>query len=285
MATAFIIPRLADPNTRPSGPIGINWDSPQAVGLLAWWPMMGDLTNYFNHGRFNLTADPSPAIVGAGQPINGAAMQFNGSAVYTSERVLTSTGFPFSYTCWGLSNVSGAGPRESCAVGTSIYTSAFLRAWYNLSWGSNSGSSQISVLSKDGGGTSYARATVDFTVGRWHHAVGVWAANNSRRVYMDGANSAVNTDVRNFDSSVNRQSIGGVYHNTTTIEQPFDGRITDVRIYGKALTAAEVRAIYDPETRWDLYWQPSRQTIFDIAASFQAAWARGANSIIQPGLR
>jgi hypothetical protein len=45
--------------------------------------------------------------------------------------------------------------------------------------------------------------------------------------------------------------------------------------------------MYDPATRWELLRQPSRRIIFDVGAApaFKAAWARGSNTILQPGLR
>ena len=43
--------------------------------------------------------------------------------------------------------------------------------------------------------------------------------------------------------------------------------MADVRLYHRVFTAAEMWALYDPTTRWDLYAAPSRRVYFDVGAS------------------
>lgn len=40
-----------------------------------------------------------------------------------------------------------------------------------------------------------------------------------------------------------------------------------VQYFTKQLSAQEVFALYDPPTRWDLYWVPSTRVVFDLAAA------------------
>ena len=50
----------------------------------------------------------------------------------------------------------------------------------------------------------------------------------------------------------------------------FTGQIAEVRVYNRALTDNEVWELYAPQTRWDLYWQPSRRVYVQAPASFDA---------------
>jgi hypothetical protein len=45
----------------------------------------------------------------------------------------------------------------------------------------------------------------------------------------------------------------------------WDGFIGPVMIWDRLLTAFEVYSLYDPLTRWDMYWQPSATAYFYIA--------------------
>jgi hypothetical protein len=66
-------------------------------------------------------------------------------------------------------------------------------------------------------------------------------------------------------SPTNREEIGAIGGISG-----WDGLIADVRIYKRALSDAEVWALYDPRSRWDLYWQPNTR-----AYSFMSAIAAG----------
>ena len=52
--------------------------------------------------------------------------------------------------------------------------------------------------------------------------------------------------------------------------------MADVRAWNRALTAAEVWQLYDPRTRWDLYY-PLRQRTFFIPDTVQAGYPAGAH--------
>jgi len=80
----------------------------------------------------------------------------------------------------------------------------------------------------------------DFPVGHYGSVTGVYGANNSLSVFIDG--SAVN--------SVSSDSIGGSQNEATIGRRlsgsayPLNGRVSNIRLYSRALTAAEIAANY-----------------------------------------
>jgi X-X-X-Leu-X-X-Gly heptad repeat protein len=78
---------------------------------------------------------------------------------------------------------------------------------------------------------------------QWHYAVGTWDGSNLK-IYIDGeaANTPVAQGGVNAVSGVNPVIIGRDPGNDATSN--FDGNIDEVRIYSRALSAAEVKALY-----------------------------------------
>lgn len=82
-----------------------------------------------------------------------------------------------------------------------------------------------------------AESTVGYTANTWHHACGVWAADDDRRAYIDGGNKGTNTDsavVANLDNcrvGVSADSTPWGYCN---------GAVAEAAIWNVALTDAEV---------------------------------------------
>jgi hypothetical protein len=111
------------------------------------------------------------------------------------------------------------------------------------------------------------------------------------RIYVDGLLRGSSVDVSPVATS-QKLLIGAVDASGSVVGHFGNdvGFITDARVYGRALSAAEVWALYDPRTRWDLYWVPGRRVYGDLGAGgggggFKAAWAARSNVILQPGVR
>lgn len=90
------------------------------------------------------------------------------------------------------------------------------------------------------GTSAYAVSTSGYTANTWHHACGIWAAANDRRVYIDGAGKGT--------SAVNKATAG---HNSCAIGVSADstptrylsGRIAEAGIWNIALTDDEVAVL------------------------------------------
>lgn len=61
--------------------------------------------------------------------------------------------------------------------------------------------------------------------------------------------------------------VGGQPSGTGAATIAVDAELADVRVYPFAATADQVWHLYDPATRWDLYWVPGRRVFFDVAAA------------------
>ncbi len=94
-----------------------------------------------------------------------------------------------------------------------------------------------------GDATNYAHAPV--SPGSWHHVVGVFDADTSPKtltLYVDGAPASTSTSA--FASS----GAGGDFIIGHYNSNYFSGRIDDVRVFDRALSAAEVYALYGSPT-------------------------------------
>ncbi len=107
-------------------------------------------------------------------------------------------------------------------------------------------STNVTYFEVGNGTTSINSPTASVTTGVWYQIVGVWTnvATNSIALYKNGvlagSSSHSFTSIKN---SINPLYIGN--YNGNEFAQQFEGDIGIVRIYGKALSAAEVLNNYD----------------------------------------
>ena len=232
-----------------SPPLGIPYElertSPQARTLLLWYPTvgMGGGNTIFNRASrvYNMAlagtyTNPYPAAV------VGNAVKYNGSSGYAAT---TGPNPPaFTVTCWvNFTSLSS----NNCPVGN-FGSGSDKGFWLNVTntgvfylWISTDGSAQSSI---DSGATT-------LSTGTWYHLAATYNAG-ACAIYINGR-------------LINTGSIGSAYHATTTANAFAIGRlgalsadyanaaIADVRLYGSALSAYEIQAMWLPQTRWELY--------------------------------
>jgi len=118
--------------------------------------------------------------------------------------------------------------------GTSIYlTSAGLIKF--LSTKGSAGDSRFVVT-----------GTGDLSDGNWHHVVAAWDGTTDAdmaKLYVDGAEDDSETADSTESSSATYDLFIGKFN--TPYDNFYDGLLDDIRIYDRALTAAEVLAIYN----------------------------------------
>jgi len=165
--------------------------------------------------------------------------------------------------CWFTNSAAAAG--QNTLVGIDNTTDSNLGRW---GLQSQVTTSVVRARSSNGGANVEADSAVftDAYRGQWHLAVGVFTSSTSRAAYVDGAYKGTNTTSNAGSSSPNRTVIGARYDSGAN-GQFAEGNIAHVCIWNRALTDAEVWALYDPRTRWDLYAVPSRRVYFDLAAA------------------
>lgn len=99
-----------------------------------------------------------------------------------------------------------------------------------------------------------------------HHVVMTIDASGFPEMFLDGR--SVYSDATGAPSTPSAGLyIFNCHGNALT---PVGCGLADARVWNRRLSAAEIQALYDPATRWDLYWTPSSRTFFDIGAAASA---------------
>lgn len=221
----------------------INWSSPQTQGLVSQWALNdgGGLTVRSACGCRNGTLTNFPANPWTSSPI-GRALTFDGTDDYIANcEIGNEFAFPnttFSVSVRFKSTVGGM----LCAKDGSAPTGKGWFVYVETSTGI------INIQFKGSAGNAFVATTsgTSFIDGKWHHLVAVITTsttnlnNNNAIVYVDGVNRSLTyTRSAVYESPTVAFTIGK--RNGTL---PFNGSISDFRLYNRALSAAEAQDIY-----------------------------------------
>jgi hypothetical protein len=207
---------------------------PSNNGLVGWWKFDEGTgtraTDSSGSGKTG-TLVSSPTWV-AGKL--GGAINFNGSTNYVSASSFPalSAGAPFTISAW-VYLASGAG---SFPMIVDANTSS--SAWF---FGVNIGSGSHAGLNLYlGSGTMQTTNNTAFTTNTWHHVVGTYDGSVAK-VYVD------NVLLSTSSSGTSAAKLSGllVGNGTAAGNSFWKGNIDDLRIYNRALSAAEVLALYN----------------------------------------
>ena len=106
---------------------------------------------------------------------------------------------------------------------------------YQLTAGSNSSNRPATRIYAGGGVRSLPGGT-RLTAGTWVHLASTYDGT-TMRLFVNGVQVASQAQTGAITATTNQLRIGG----STTMSQYFDGRVDEVRIYARALTAAEIQ--------------------------------------------
>jgi hypothetical protein len=81
----------------------------------------------------------------------------------------------------------------------------------------------------------------------WYHAVGTFGGSGSRIMLYINGNLVSQSDVINVDPWIKNEILGIGDWGDGTNNRDFKGVSDDIRIYNRALSAAEVLSLYDTE--------------------------------------
>jgi prepilin-type N-terminal cleavage/methylation domain-containing protein len=220
------------------------WNS---SGLVGWWPL--------TEGSGSTTIDASGNGNGgtwSGTPVG------NNSTYYTSSKVGAYAG-----------NFDGGTDYVGTGTGINLYNSGWTVAfWANKN--SNSGTGEVvgtasnanfswplsSVLSSGvfkiarANNSSYLNvsAPAALSVSIWHYYAGTFnVATGIATLYEDGAQIATGSLALTISNQTYYGALGALQNGNQGIGYYFNGSIDDARIYNRALSAAEVQAIYNAE--------------------------------------
>lgn len=255
------MPRLL---TRPGPPLDlpfeVNPTSPQAVGLVAWWSMLGPGAN--GTVAPNYVGSRSPQTLLNGQPyVNdrelGRALDYNGSSYASVSPVGAVPTFqettPFSVACWFRTSTSNAGPLI-----------ANWNGGVSPGWEVDMNAGSIRLLLLNAGATAgrVTRTTsTSMAGGALTHCVCTYSGNSSSSgilIYINGFLVALTSALNTAPGTLVDNGVALGY----SVVALYTGRLAgDVRIYNRVLSAAEVFQSYAPQTRWELYRLAKWRTI------------------------
>lgn len=244
--------------TRPTKAI-FNRASPQALDLLGWWPLMqtaGSMDELVA-GRTTTLTDPG----GDTHPEIGLATHFSRS-LETTAFVLASTVFDFSGSFTISAWIVGMG---STGTFRSVITHRDSGSGGIGTYGMDVSSAEVCrFYIHSGGSFQVASGSTSIVQNELTHVVGVFDDdNNEIRVYVNGREDGSAAASNALVASSKQVRIGS-WRQTISEGDVFQGLITDARIYGRAISDEEIWTLYDPSTRWNLYWYPTRRVMFDL---------------------
>jgi hypothetical protein len=158
------------------------------------------------------------------------ARNFNGTSEYLDHAAAVVTAAPLTMACWFRPDMASADLTLMAALNSAGSNT------FRLAARGNDAGDPVSWRVTAGGSLVAADTTTGFSSGTWHHACGVEASSNSRRVYLDGGGKGTNTSSRT-PSGINQTRVG--FGNSAYM----DGRIAEAAIWNAALSDEEVASL------------------------------------------
>ena len=248
---------------RPRWPYRLNADTRQAEGLVAWYPIGDGLPREFDllHNQRLTAAGTVPPLWTPGGGMGGGSAYFDPSQQSHFELATPwVTTLPLSIVAWVkfLNVPPSNAPHVVASIGSLTGNRVQFMGDYT---------SEVEARIYDS--TNYYVNAPTYNVwhvGEWAHVGGVFNSTSELHGIIDaelsGAAGGWVVDPGTFTTSY----IGARPHTDGSLRDFPNAYITDVRVYNRALTPGDVTEMFDPATRWDLYWTPSRIAIFDFAA-------------------
>ena len=226
-------------------------------GLVGYWPFDGSTVNWSTGQASDLSGQGNTgALVGMSTTTSpvagklGQALSFNGVSSYVSipgsTQYIVSTN-PFTVSAWVYLNNFNNGVAP---VITTLRTNTS-NPWYLLVASPSASSGAYTGIDLCSGDSAWAnlKNNVDFSsnFGGWHHIVATYngsgsATNANFALYLDGVSqSLVNTGFL-CGTAAQASDIGS---NANGSGNFWDGKLDDVRIYDRALSASEVQQLYN----------------------------------------
>lgn len=235
----------------PQGRPAINRGSTQARGLVHWFPLVGEqrARDVVTGQRIDsIVSVPPFAATRIGMAADFVGGYYRDQGSFSPKEINWSAGVTMSVWCYPrtfpgnqfLLTLGDGGTSQRAfllLLGTAVVRGQIIGNGQNEFFDSGS-----AIASNE-----------------WVHIVVTFQESSpyARQAYINGEVSGTsnNNAVDATPSGINGIAIGGLQHSTSG---QFDGRMKDVRIYNRVLKEPEIRALYAPRTRWDLWRQPDQ---------------------------
>lgn len=256
-------PDFKSPNVMPSGNYVIDWNSPQSKNLLLAYSGNDSI-----QGIRELTGRGSRATPHEGTPVKkiinnniiAFAETFDGSSAEkeTGLQGLVDTDFTL---CFWLNRIN---------TGTIVYVELSDNTLSNR-YGWDTSTPNVHIFSVPDNGNIYT-GTTDYPQGELIH-VAYTVISGDIKQYRNGVLFDSGTDTFTAPSGIDTISFGA------RSDGNFNAKceLADIRLYKGRLNAAQIKAIYDPSTRWDLF-KPANPSVYYTA---QAAGGGTTGVIVQ----
>lgn len=143
------------------------------------------------------------------------------------------TDVPLTFACW-FKRSSAVNTTLMCFNDSALVNKRFLITIRNTN--------VVRIGHHDNTTSATADTTATASLNVWHHACGVFAADNNRTAYLDGGNSVNGTtNVTGSMSSLNQINVGILGGSTSS--NYMQGEIAEVCVWNVALNAQEVAAL------------------------------------------
>jgi len=245
---ALLAPNRAPPIT------GVNWASPQARGLVAWWPGgVGPLRDLSGRGHHQ-TAQSGVQSDKAG-PFGALVKHFNNDGEITTNNIPDLRGASgATITCWVVWQEARANYDGLIGTGAGDNNR------FTLSVGGPSvGTTSNTALQVANGSNTYIYASNNVpNQNETYFLAGVYdgtqaTASDRANLYTNGlldSKTVVGTLQATLDSNPTNFVIGS---EATNASRDHGGRLWDIRVYDRTLSDREIWEIYAPASRWDLF--------------------------------
>ncbi len=205
-----------------------------ADGLIGYWTFddAGSGTTAVNSAGSNSASLANGTTWVEGKIGNGS-LRFDGVDDYVNTGTFASLGSDTTKTISAWVNPSGSATGFIFAVPRTFgATAGFGFLVENGKWGARYWTSTSAALS----------STVDATAGQWA-LVTLVQSGTTASLYVNGVSVATANNAGAFDSSLRATYIGALNNNNVP-SYPFSGKVDDVRIYDRDLSAGEIAEIY-----------------------------------------
>ena len=260
-----------------SGLVG-QWGFDEATGTVAY-----DMTGNRNSGSFSVDPTQSTSTCKVGNCLN-----YNGTTggvvSITSSSSLNFSTSSFSVSMWGFHR-DFTYPKTWFMINKSNGCYVAGRPGWDIGHGFNS--SGINICYSDGVNGSSNRSLTfesqyrpDAVKNKWTHLVIVFdTSSHFIKAYVNSIKQTQELDISTITGSVNNSNslnIGGMYGWKT------DGFLDDVRIYNRALSADEVKQLYNSATYSRYFYVENGCRTNDASSTYSGVSPCGGGSVDDP---
>jgi hypothetical protein len=252
---------------RPTWPFALNRDSYQSQGLVAFWPLGDDRVNTtldlvrHNHGALTNSPTWTPTSQG------GACISATGSTQYVSFPQLAVNNISAGMVAAWIRVIdinNGAFILNKQHDGTGTYAAFTMSCFVDSSGSVSAGTAGALYWHGNNGVTQAGPSTTVLSDFGWHHVAVVFSTTTAT-FYIDGiacGSASANYSIPSDTSATNLTTLAGVFSGITD-SHVLNGQMHSLGVWNKAaITATQVWGLYDPKTRWDLYYKPQRRVWF-----------------------